>query len=63
MTIVKLTTKTTDTQVLQLLRKVEVLLRGPAIHGFDAEWRQQFEHTALEGLSDPGLKVGDLLPK
>jgi AraC-like DNA-binding protein len=59
-TNIQLTTKNNDASVEQVLRKVEVLLRGHAIHGFDEEWRQQFEQVALAGLSDPGLKVGDL---
>lgn len=50
--------KRTDTQVHQLLRKVELLLRVP--QGFDAEWRRQFEQLALEETSNPSLTVGQL---
>ncbi|HTJ10595.1 MAG TPA: helix-turn-helix domain-containing protein [Dinghuibacter sp.] len=50
--------KRTDTQVHQLLRKVELLLRIP--QGYDVEWRQQFEQVALEETSNPALTVGHL---
>lgn len=50
--------KRTDTQVHQLLRKVESLLRVP--QGFDAAWREQFEQLALEETSNPSLTVGQL---
>ena len=52
-----------ESDVLQVLKEVEVLLRGPTAGGFFAEWRQQFEQAAAEGSPDPGLKVGDLADK
>lgn len=59
-TNIRLARKNNDTRVLEVLKEVEVLLRGSGAQGFDAEWRQQFERVASEGASDPTLKVGDL---
>jgi len=46
--------------VSEVLKQVEMLLKGNGLAGFDNELKQQFEQVVSELLPDPCLKVSDV---